>query len=106
MWERLVAQRRLVAWLALVSLLVGGGMCLLSSTQRDGAGGSLLRVGLVLGTLWLALPVRYVPSGKSLSIWQGLGVLSVMVAVVKSPWVVLPLLAIMGVLRLFMRPRT
>lgn len=106
MWERIVAQRRPVAGLAFVALLVGGGLCLYSSDQRDGAGGSLLRVGIVLGALWMALPDRYVPGGKSLSIWQGLGVLSVMVAVVRRPWVVLPVLAFMGVLRLFTRPRT
>ena len=66
----------------------------------------LLRVGVVLGSLWLALPDRYIPGAKVFSPWQGLAVLLVLVAVVKRPLVVIPVLMILGALSLFARPRT
>ena len=106
MLQRLVAQRGLIGWLAFVGLLGGGILCLLDPEQQGGAGGSLLRVGVVLGSLWLALPDRYTPGTKSLSIWQGLSLLLVMVAVGRRAWIVLPVLMILGLLSLFARPRT
>ncbi len=105
MLERLVAQRRLIGGLAVVGLLVGGVLCLWSEHQAGGAGGSLLRAGVVMGALWLALPQRLVPGAKVFSIWQGLAFLSVVVAIVRRPWIVLPLLVILGFLSLFARPR-
>lgn len=109
--QRLVAQRGMIGWLALVGLLGGGLLCLLNETQKDGAGGSLLRVGIVLGSLWLALPDRnrpgqYRPGAKSFPWWQGLSVLLVMMAVVHRPVVVIFVLLILGALSLFARPRT
>ena len=106
MLQRLVAQRGMIGWLALLGLLGGGLLCLVNSAQKDGAGGSLLRVGVVLGALWLALPDRFVPGTKSISWWQGLSALLMMVAVVRRPWVVIPVLMILGALSLFARPRT
>lgn len=103
--QRLVAQRGLIGWLALVGLLGGGLLCLLSEAQQGGAGGSLLRVGVVLGSLWLALPDQYVPGTKVFSLWQGGALLLVMVLVVKRPLVVIPVLMILGALSLFARPR-
>ncbi len=88
-----------------MGLLGGGLLCLVNYSQKDGAGGSLLRVGIVLGALWLALPDRYVPGTKSISWWHGLSVLLMMVAVVRRPLVVIPVLMILGVLSLFARPR-
>ena len=105
MFERLVAQRSLIGWLALLGVGVGGVLCLYSETQQGGAGGSLFRAGMVLGALWLALPERIVPGAPSFSIWQGLGFLSMMVAVVRRPWIVIPVLVILGVISLFARPR-
>ncbi len=106
MFQRLVAQRGLIGWLALIGLLGGGVLCLFDEAQQGGAGGSLLRVGLVLGSLWLALPDRYVPGMKAFSLWQGGALLLVMVAVVKRPLFVIPALMILGALSLFARPRT
>lgn len=105
MLERLVAQRRLIGWLALVGLLGGVVLCLWEGNLQDGAGGSLLRVGFVLGALWQALPERCVPGAKLLSFWQGLVMFLVMMAVVRRPWIVLPVLMIVGLLSLFARPR-
>lgn len=106
MWERLVAQRGVIGWLGALGLLVGGSLCIFSETQQGGLGGSLFRAGVVLAALWLALPNRFVPGSMSFSIWQGLGFLSIMVAVVRRPWIVIPVLVILGVLSLFTRPRT
>ena len=106
MLQRLVAQRGLIGCLALLGLLVGGFLCVWSKEQQGGAGGSLLRVGIVLGSLWLALPVTYVAGVRTVSTWQGLCFFSILVAVVRSPWIVLPVLVILGVLSLFARSRT
>ena len=106
MLQRLVAQRGMIGWLALLGLLGGGLLCLVDYAQKDGAGGSLVRVGIVLGALWLALPDRYVPGTKSLSWWHGLSALLVMMSVVKRPLVVIPVLMILGALSLFARPRS
>ena len=105
MLERLVAQRGLIGWLGILGLMIGGVLCLASENQQGGLGGSLFRAGVVLGSLWLALPDRIVPGARSFSIWQGLGFLSITVAVVRRPWIVLPVLIILGVLSLFTRPR-
>lgn len=105
MLERLVAQRRVIGWLALLGLLGGCGLCLWQVNLQDGAGGSLLRVGLVLGALWQALPERCVPGARLFSFWQGLVMFLVMLAVVRRPLIVLPVLFILGVLSLFARPR-
>lgn len=105
MLERLVAQRSLIGWLALVGLLGGVGLCLWQANLQDGTGGSLLRVGLVLGALWQALPERCVPGAKLFSFWQILVMFLVMMAVVRRPWIVLPVLLILGVIGLFARPR-
>ncbi len=105
MWERLVAQRRLIGWLGAVGLLVGGTLCLFSADQQAGLGGSLFRAGIVLTALRIALPDRFVPGSMTFSIWQGLGLLAVMVALVRRPWIVIPVLVIMGLLSLFTRRR-
>ena len=105
MFQRLVAQRRLIGWLALVGLLGGAVCCAWAKSLQDGTGGSLLRVGFVLGALWLALPGQFVAGTKSFSIWQGLAFLLVMLVVVRRPWVVIPVLMILGALSLFARPR-
>ncbi|RLS40404.1 MAG: hypothetical protein DWH81_07190 [Planctomycetota bacterium] len=105
MWERLIAQRRMIGWLGAIGLLAGGILSLSSADQRDGLGGSLFRAGVVLAALWLALPARFVPGTMTFSIWQGLGFLSVMLALVRRPWIVVPVLVIMGLLSLFTRRR-
>lgn len=105
MWQRLVAQRILIGWLGAIGTLVGGILCLVSEDQRAGFGGSLFRAGVVLAALWMALPQRYVPGTMRFSIWQGLGLLSVAVVLVRRPWIVIPVLIIMGLLSLFTRRR-
>ncbi len=106
MIQRLVAQRGLIGWMALIGILVGGMLWIRDEGQQGDVGGNLFRAGVVLGSLWLALPDRWVPGAQRFSIWQGLAFLSVMVVVVRRPWIVLPVLAILGVLSLFARPRT
>lgn len=106
MWERLIAQRRLIGWLGAIGFLAGGILCLFSEDQRAGLGGSLFRAGVLLTALRLALPDRYVPGTMKLSIWQGLGLLVVTVALVRKMWIVISVLVIMGLLSLFARRRS
>lgn len=105
MWERLIAQRRLIGWLGAIGLLLGGTLCLVSADQQAGFGGSLFRVGMVSAALWMALPDRYVPGTMRFSIWQGLGIVVVAFALVRKAWIVIPVLVIMGLLSLFARRR-
>ncbi len=105
MLQRLVAQRGLIGCLSLVGLLTGAALCLWDEKQQGTAGGSLFRAGVVLGALWLAIPDRWVPGAQRFSIWQGLGFLGIVVAVVRRPLIVIPVLMILGVISLFTRPR-
>ncbi len=105
MWERLIAQRRLIGWLGAIGLLAGGTLCLVSADQQSGFGGSLLRVGMVSAALWMALPDHYVPGTMKFSIGQGLGVVAVAFVLVRKAWIVIPVLIIMGLLSLFTRRR-
>lgn len=105
MWERLIAQRRLIGWLGAIGLLAGSTLCLFSADQQSGFGGSLLRVGMVSAALWLALPDRYVPGTMKFSLWQGLGVAVFAFTLVRKAWIVIPVLVIMGLLSLFARRR-
>ncbi len=106
MWERLVAQRRMIGWLGTLGLLAGVALSLFNADQQDGLGGNLIRVGIVLIALWMALPDRYVPGTMTFSIWHGLGLLTVMVALARKAWLVIPVLVIMGLLSLFTRRRS
>lgn len=106
MFQRLVVQRTLIGCLALIGVLAGGVLWLWSENQQGEIGGNLFRAGLVLGALWLALPHRWDPGAKRFSIWQGLAFLSVAVILARRPWIVLPVLLILGFLSLFARPRT
>ena len=105
MWERLIAQRRLIGWLGAIGLLAGVTLCLGFADQQSGFGGSLLRVGMVSTALWMALPDRYVPGTMKISIWQGLGIVLVAFALVRKAWIVIPVLIILGLLSLFARRR-
>lgn len=106
MWKRLVVQRKLIGTLGLICLITSSLLLIATDGQQGGLGGSLLRAGLVLSALWMALPQQQLTEGKAYSIWQILGFLSIVVAVVRRPLVVLPILIILGIIGLFARHRT
>lgn len=106
MLQRMIAQRPLIGILALIGFVVGSILCVVDARQQGAVGGSLLRAGLVLGTLWLALPVQWNPNAKRLTIWQGLPVLLSVMILVRKPVTVIVLLGILGFLNLFARRRT
>lgn len=104
--QRLVAQRRMIGWLGALGMVVGAILCAMDARQQGAIGGNLLRAGLVLGTLWLAIPVRWDPNAKKFTAWQGLSILMSVVVLVRRPWVIIPILLILGFIGLFKRRQT
>ena len=106
MLQRLISQRRTIGGLAALGLIVGAVLLMWDRQQQGGLGGNLFRAGMVLATLWLAIPPRWDPDAKRLSAWQGLTILLGIMVLVNRPWLVIPLLVILGFLNLFTRRRT
>ncbi|RLS55569.1 MAG: hypothetical protein DWH91_08925 [Planctomycetota bacterium] len=63
--------------------------------------GSLGRVGVVLATLWLAIPAQVDESRPPISLWKVISGLILMVAVVRNPWILVPMGFAMAILSLF-----
>lgn len=106
MLQRLIAQRRMIGWLGVVGLVLGTILCAMDARQQGSIGGNLFRAGLVLGTLWLAIPERWDPNAKRFTPWQALSVLMTVVVLVNRPWSIVPILVILGVIGLFKRRQT
>ncbi len=89
---------------SLAVALVVAGIVLALSYPRDASGqawaGGLLRVGLVMGVLWLALPQL-----MGLPRWLFGGIVVLLIVVARWPKLILVALAAAAVLA-FIRPRT
>jgi hypothetical protein len=77
----------------------------LTAPEQEALGAACLRVGLVLGAFWLALPTRSRPAA-----WANVSpyvVVAIVVALlfVRQMRVFIPLLLVVGVLAFFLRPR-
>ena len=104
--QRLVAQRRMIGWLGVLGMVLGTILWASDVRQQGGIGGNLFRAGLVLGTLWNAIPPQWDPNAKRFSIWQGLPFLMSVVVLVRQPWVIIPILLILGFIGLFKQRQT
>lgn len=95
----------LVGVLALGCLLGGLGVLALQSLDSQ-LGASLLRTGVLLGTLWLALPTRRRPAAwANLSVWTVVGLVGLCLLAGRHKYVFLGGLALMAVMAIFLRPR-
>lgn len=99
MLKRLVAQRRLIGWMATVALI--GGIACWPFSSLSVTGGSLGRVGVVLATLWLAIPAQVDESRPPISLWKVVSGIMLMIAVVRNPWILVPMGFAMAILSLF-----
>lgn len=106
MLQRLVAQRRMIGWLGILGLVAGGILCVLDERQQGAIGGNLIRAGMVLGCLWLAIPDQWNPNAKRFTVWQGLSILMTAVVLVRRPWIIIPILVILAFIGLFKRRQT
>jgi hypothetical protein len=72
-------RRPVIGLVAILLLAVGGGLTIWSSDSP--AAMPLLRMGIVIGVLWLAMPELQNPRNR----WWMLGLLAVVVAVIVLP---------------------
>jgi len=102
--SRIAVSRPLVGILALLCL--GGGLVLLLwDTSTAPLGGTLLRVGVLLGALWLALPLRKSTTAAArFSPFVLVAVLAGLMLIVRRPAAIIPSLVLVAVLGLLLRP--
>jgi hypothetical protein len=95
----------LVGLLALGCLLGGVGMLALHSLESE-VGASLLRTGVLLGAVWLALPTRRREAAWAhLSPWTLVGLVGLCLLAGRHKYVFLGGVALMAVIAIFLRPR-
>jgi hypothetical protein len=96
--------RTLVGVLAVICC-AGAIAVALAAPEQEALGAACLRVGLLLGAFWLALPTSSRPAA-----WANVSpyvVVAIVVALlfVRQMRVFIPLLLVVGVLAFFLRPR-
>jgi hypothetical protein len=97
--------RTLVGWLALVCVAGGAAVLILDSYENPWAA-SLIRVGVVLAVLWMALPTSTRPAAWSgFSPWLTVAVVVAALFAVRKPMIFFPLLAVIAIAALILRPR-
>ena len=96
--------RTLVGILALVCCVAGAVMAL-AVPDQDAMAAAFVRVGLLLGAFWLALPTKSRPAAwANVSPWLVVAVV-VGLLLVRQMRVFIPLLLVVAVLALILRPR-
>lgn len=96
--SKLEINRPLTGILALVSL-VSGGFLFLVLHRNDQVSATLIRTGLVLGALWLALPTKTRPAAWENISWTGVIAFFVVIIVFVTSrlrWWAMPLVIALG----------
>ncbi|MCP4171376.1 MAG: hypothetical protein GY758_11455 [Fuerstiella sp.] len=98
-------RRVYVGLLAVASLI--GAVVLLFYPGNDGVQGALVRVGLVMGAFWLALPTKTRPAAWKgmMSGWTAPGLIITALVIPRLKFM-FPVLAIIVGIAYFARPRT
>ncbi|WP_166819678.1 hypothetical protein [Thalassoroseus pseudoceratinae] len=102
--------RTLVGLLALACLLAAGYLFFFSEAEQSSRtmmwSGAFVRVGLLTGAFWLALPTKTRDAAwAGVSPWQFVGGLLAIAAVAIRPRVAIPFLLALAVVGFFLRPR-
>jgi hypothetical protein len=96
--------RTLVAVIAVVTL-VGGGVSTAFDSSANALGPAMLRMGILMSALWLALPFRFSGSRAwRVSPWVLIVVLAVLLFVVRRPGAVVPAIILLFVTAILVRP--
>lgn len=103
--RKVPVNRRLVGFLAMVCLGAGFAL-LLTHGMEDAVTAAFIRVGLLLGAFWCALPTRNRDAAwANVSPMTVLLVLAVLIVFARNLRLLLPLAAVLGVVAYFLRPR-
>jgi hypothetical protein len=102
--EELRSKRVYVGILA-IGFLIAGLVVFAAHPDREGVQGALLRVGVLLGAFWLALPTKTRPAA-----WSKVSPLTIGIAVAVAAFLprlryVLPLVAAVAAIAWYTRPR-
>ncbi|MEZ6066396.1 MAG: hypothetical protein R3B90_11975 [Planctomycetaceae bacterium] len=101
----LPVNRTLVGVLAVVLTLAGVAVGLYDSLDNMWCGG-LLRTGVLLAALWIALPTRHRPAAwANISPWTAVGAVILLVIFVRQPRAFIIVVAILVAGAIFVRPR-
>ncbi|MEX0715079.1 MAG: hypothetical protein WD066_00760 [Planctomycetaceae bacterium] len=105
--NRIAINRALVGILALGSLAAGGAILYVRGMEGDVLGPSLVRIGIVLGAIWLALPTKNREAAWARVSPVGLGfVLLSLLALTSKRFVVLvPILIVAAIVGFLLKPR-
>ena len=105
MQRNVPVNRGLVGFLAIVCLGAGVAL-LLTRGMEDAITAAFVRVGLLLGAFWCALPTRHRDAAwANVSPITVLLVLGLLIVFARNLRVLLPLAIVLGVIAYFLRPR-
>ncbi|MCA8988124.1 MAG: hypothetical protein KDA78_10805 [Planctomycetaceae bacterium] len=104
--SELTAKRGIIGFLSLLCF-TAFGLMLLYDSSKIAVLGAFMRVGIMLGAFWLAIPllVRYPRMLKYLP-WYVLGGALLIVVFIKQIWMLIPLFIALALLSMFAGPRT
>jgi hypothetical protein len=106
--QKIEISRPLVGVLTLACLVAAAAVWAFGASQKDAplwiAG--FLRVGILLGALWLALPTASrAPAWANVSPWTLVGLLLMIYLVGRYKWAMIPVLVTVATIGFFLRPR-
>lgn len=99
--------KRIYVGLLAIGFLIGAAVTFFAAADNEGLQGALMRVGLLLGAFWLAMPTKTRPSAWKIlptSNWAIFGMIISAVFISRLK-VMFPVLAIFAGIAWFARPR-
>ena len=108
--SKIPVNRTLVGLLSIACLLAAGYLFFFVDADQESRtlmwSGAFVRVGLLLGAFWLALPTKQRDAAwAGVSPWQFIGGLLMVAAVAQRPRVMIPILLLLAVVGYLLRPR-
>lgn len=99
-------KRLLVGILSVVCLVLSAILWIFGTDpQNSPLVGSLVRVGVVLGALWFALPRKGESVVWSKALFPGVAIVVAMAFLRRAAWWILPLAVVVGIALVLLRPK-
>ncbi|NOX53828.1 MAG: hypothetical protein GXP27_05205 [Planctomycetes bacterium] len=110
MTQKTIGVNRTLVGVIALGCLVAAGVLLIFSQSIDTRarlwGAAFLRVGLLMGAFWIALPSRHREAAYANISWKTLlGLILAVLAVARYPRTVFPILVVVAIIGFFLRPR-